>query len=131
MGKITTIVGIFFILLMLSTGCIEYDVAEKRYYDTREKMDTFVTIILYSSDADKANDAIESAYKRIDEIVSISNRFNESSELSILNSNGIIKNPSHELIDMIKTSIKYSNSLHILPTHHFPKLLIPFLSELF
>jgi thiamine biosynthesis lipoprotein ApbE len=110
MLKIANIIGLcFFIIVVCITGCIQFDESEEKYEDTRDKMDTFVSIIVYSSDEAKAIEAIESAYKRIDEIVALANRFNESSEISQLNSNGILKNPSPELVDMIETSVKYNS----------------------
>lgn len=110
MLKIANIIGLcFFIIVVCIAGCIQFDESEERYEDTRNKMDTFVSIIVYSSDEVKANEAIEAAYKRIDEIVALANRFNESSEISQLNSNGILKNPSPEIVDMIETSVKYNS----------------------
>lgn len=110
MLKIANIIGLcFFIIVVCIAGCIQFDESEERYEDTRDKMDTFVSIIVYSSDETKANEAIEAAYKRIDEIVDLANRFNESSEISQLNSNGILKNPSPEIVDMIETSVKYNS----------------------
>ncbi|RLF59102.1 MAG: hypothetical protein DRN27_03665 [Thermoplasmata archaeon] len=109
MKKIVNITSLcLFIVIVFIVGCIQSDETEERYEDTRDKMDTFVSIILYSSDEVKANDAIEAAYNRIDEIVSLANRFNESSEIYRLNSNGILNNPSSELVDMIEISIKYN-----------------------
>ena len=110
MLKIANIIGLcIFIIVVCIAGCIQFDESEERYEDTRNKMDTFVSIIVYSSDEVKANEAIEAAYKRIDEIVALANRFNESSEISRLNSNGILNNPSPEIVDMIETSVKYNS----------------------
>jgi len=110
MVKIANIASFcFFIIVVFIAGCIQIDESEERYEDTRDKMDTYVSIILYSSDEATANEAIEAAYKRIDEIVEIANRFNGSSEISQLNSNEILKSPSPELVDMLEISVKYNS----------------------
>ena len=51
MLKIANIVSLcFFIMVLCIAGCIQFDESEERYEDTRNKMDTFVSIIVYSSD---------------------------------------------------------------------------------
>ena len=49
MLKIANIIGLcFFIIVVCIAGCIQFDESEERYEDTRNKMETFVSIIVYS-----------------------------------------------------------------------------------
>jgi len=98
-------------LLIIVIVAVSFLVKEpmQRFEQTKEKMDTYVTITIYHSDKDKANEIIATAFSRIDEVINISSRFNPNSELSILNNKGIIQNPSDELVEMIKESIHYWN----------------------
>jgi thiamine biosynthesis lipoprotein len=70
-------------------------------------MDTYVTVIIYHNDEDEAKDIIDDAFTRMEEIISIADRFNASSEVTELNTNGVVNDPSPELVEMIQISVEY------------------------
>ncbi len=71
-------------------------------------MGTYITVIVYA-DEDTADKAIEAAFKRLVEIESIASIYDENSEVSRLNNEGIIESPSRELRELIELSIYYYN----------------------
>jgi len=81
----------------------------QRFQSTREMMDTYVKIIVYHADEEKAVEAMEAAFGRMKEIEAIASRFNSSSEVHRLNTEGTLEKPSPELVEMIETSIHYWN----------------------
>jgi thiamine biosynthesis lipoprotein ApbE len=106
---IFSILTVVLFVLIIIGSVFFYEEPIRKYEETRMMMDTFVTITVYHGDEAKANDAISEAFARIEEIAAIATRFNSSSELSQLNENGVLNNPSYELVDMIETSIKYNS----------------------
>ncbi len=94
----------FLIILLMISGC-QRRVLE-RFEDTREKMGTYVEVKVYS-DESTALEAIDEAFKKIDELSAIASTYDEQSEISILNNNGYIENPSHELVEMFSLSKEY------------------------
>jgi len=95
------------LIIFLVAGTYLLNEPLERYELTQDKMDTYVTITIYHNDQDSANEIINLAFDRIDEIIDIASRYNPESELSQLNANGIIENPSYELVEMIEESIYY------------------------
>ena len=90
--------------LMGLTSC-KFKIVDK-YEVTREMMGTYITVIVYS-DESSANEAIEAAFKRVGEIESIASIYDENSEASRLNSEGIIESPSTEFRELIDLSVYY------------------------
>jgi thiamine biosynthesis lipoprotein len=78
----------------------------KKVEETRNYMGTFVNIIVYS-DEETANNAINSAFDRIEEIEKIASIYDENSEATSLNRNGYLDNPSQELTELINASLYY------------------------
>ncbi|WMJ89015.1 FAD:protein FMN transferase [Anaerocolumna sp. MB42-C2] len=98
------VIGIGILLLSLFTGCSnEMKEVDKQAF----KMDTIMDIKAYGPKADKA---INAAFDRIDEIEQIASASVETSDISAINSaSGKEYVKVHpEIINMIKTSIKYS-----------------------
>lgn len=109
MDKLTIIAGLTGLLIvLLVAGNAVFENPEQRYESSRDMMDTYVNIIVYHTDEDEAKDIMEEAFTRMAEVIAIADRFNASSEVSILNDNGTINNPSPELVEMIRISIEYS-----------------------
>lgn len=79
----------------------------QRFEDTREKMGTFVNIIIYSAEADAAK-ILDDAFLKIDELNKIASNYDKESSVSILNQNGIIENAPKELIEIISLSKEYN-----------------------
>ncbi|OGN89119.1 MAG: hypothetical protein A2158_08650 [Chloroflexi bacterium RBG_13_46_14] len=70
-------------------------------------MDTFVTIVIYSS-PETAQEAIDAAFTRIEEIETIATTWDIKGEAYRLNESGYMDNPSEELIELIKLSLEYN-----------------------
>ena len=110
-SKIRTpiIIGVFLVvvfLLLLSGSCKFRTI--KRIEETRELMGTYVTITVFS-DNETGTEAVNAAFKRIEEIVSIASIYDENSEASMLNKNGYLDDPSPEFLELINASIDYYN----------------------
>ena len=84
------IVAVLILLVGLlgATSCISMPV--RKFEDTRSMMDTFVTITVYSNDEKKAEEAIDVAYERIEQIEKEASIFDEDSESFILNRYGTL-----------------------------------------
>jgi FAD:protein FMN transferase len=103
---------IYFLLIIISLTIIvntlcscEFRTLE-RFEETREMMGTYVTIIIYA-DEDDYSEVMGAAYKRIQQVVDVASIYDEESEISILNRDGYIENPSEELKELIEQSIEY------------------------
>lgn len=101
------VLAIGLIALLVIGSVFLYQSPLQRYEKKRDMMDTYVTIVVYDSDEDHAMDSIDSAYESMEEVISITSRFNSSSELYELNSNGRLDDASPELIELIETSKEY------------------------
>lgn len=66
--------------------------------ETREMMGTIVTITVHDSDKDLANEAIDEAFSEITRIENLLSSYKEDSEVSILNKEKVINNPSEDLL---------------------------------
>jgi len=105
--RIFAVLGIFLLILLLvlpASSC-KYRTIE-RIEETREMMGTYVTITVFS-DSKTGTEAINAAFDRVEEVVSIASIYDEKSEASLLNKNGYVDNPSPEFLELINTSIDY------------------------
>ncbi|MCD4669075.1 MAG: FAD:protein FMN transferase [Actinomycetia bacterium] len=80
----------------------------ERFEETREMMGTYVTIIMYTTKED-SRDIMEAGFERMQEVIDIASVYDENSEMSLLNREGFIEDPSDELKDLIGLSIEYYN----------------------
>ena len=111
MTKLRPILNISLILLSLSflfspVGCAVKPTLEK-FEDTRNMMDTFVTISVYTPDKATADKAISAAFDRMQEIVNAASIYDENAEAYRLNRDGYIDNPSADLLNLTRLSIDY------------------------
>jgi thiamine biosynthesis lipoprotein len=93
--------------LPLTTGCAS---SLQQFDETRDMMDTSVTVTVYAPDEIQAKQAMDAAFSRIAEIEKIVSRFDEASELSRLNHKGTIESPSPELKELITLSLEYNKT---------------------
>jgi thiamine biosynthesis lipoprotein len=70
-------------------------------------MDTYVRIVVYT-DADSADEVLDAAFARMQEVVDIASTFDAESEAFKLNQDGSLEAPPAELLEIIETSIDYS-----------------------
>jgi len=80
-----------------------------RVFDSRPKMGTVVSIIVYAETEEDGEMAIDAAYERFDQIEAMATRYNESSELMQLNMNGNTEWASIDLVRMFDQAIYYGN----------------------
>jgi len=110
MKKLYNIIAIPLMLLILLFGSISCSpaVLPEKYEETRDMMDTFIKITVYSEDEAFAEEAMNSAFARMEEIAGVASIFDESSEAFRLNRDGYLDNPSPDLVQLIRLSIDYS-----------------------
>ncbi len=90
--------------LALFAGC---SAPLERFEDTRDKMGTYVSIVIYSADED-ARKILDSGFDRIDEQSKIASNYDPESSVSKLNADGFINDAPPELLEMVELSIEYN-----------------------
>jgi thiamine biosynthesis lipoprotein len=70
----------------------------------RQMMDTWVSIVVYDTDPDRAARALDAAFSRMDQVVSIASTHDPSAEAARLNADGELSSPSPELVELITAS---------------------------
>jgi len=93
------------ILSITSASCLSAPIS--KYEETRDMMDTYVRIVVYT-DADSYEEVLDEAFDEMQRIVDIASTFDEGSEAFELNRDGSIATPSAELLEIIKKSIYYN-----------------------
>jgi len=96
---------ILLIVLLMSVTCAGE--LPMRFEETRSLMDTYVKVTVYS-DEETAEEAINAAFARMEEIEKIASIFDEESEAFKLNQDGFLDTPSDELLQIINMSLDYS-----------------------
>ena len=99
------IIAILFIIPISSLGC---NTSYQKYEEPRDMWSTFVTVPVYSPDKALAEEAITAAFDRITEIGDTCSIYDENSQAFILNRNGYLDNASPDLLELVKSSIKYN-----------------------
>jgi len=98
---------IFVLLILILTSCNNHDTLKVE--ETRELMGTFVIITVYDIDEEKANNAINVAFDKIERIDDLMSSYKNDSEVSILNRHGFLNDVSPELKQVLDKSIYYGN----------------------
>ena len=77
-------------------------------FETRQElMDTWVSIVVYDTDPDHAAEALDAAFSRMDQVVSIASTYDPSAEAARLNAGGKLTSPSPELVELITASQQF------------------------
>jgi len=108
MKKCYKVIACLLILLTVAlgaTGCIRKPLM--KFEETRDMMDTFVTITVYS-DEQTAEEAISAAFARIEEVVKAASIFDEQAEAFQLNRDGHLDTASDDLLQLITMSLDYN-----------------------
>jgi len=108
MKKCRPVIAGLIILLAITLGsisCIAKPLTKVE--QTRNLMDTFVTITVYSEE-ETANEAINAAFTRMEEIERKASIFDEQSEAFQLNRDGYLDAPSDDLLQLLTLSADYS-----------------------
>jgi thiamine biosynthesis lipoprotein len=93
------------ILLLAPVSCTSESL--ERFEESRSLMDTFITVVIYSS-PETAQETLNAAFFRMEEIESIATTWDSQGEAYRLNENGRLENPSDELLEMIDFSVEYN-----------------------
>lgn len=110
MKKSYKIIACLLILLIVFLGTASCTTKPlTKFEDTRDMMDTFVTITVYS-DEETAEAAISAAFARMEEIEGIASIFDEQSEASQLNRDGYLDAASDDLLQLLTMSRDYSQT---------------------
>ncbi|MFQ5510987.1 MAG: FAD:protein FMN transferase [Candidatus Krumholzibacteriia bacterium] len=72
---------------------------------TRVAMGTYVTITAVDASRDRADEAIGRSFDEMDRLIAILSRHDASTPLSMLNSEGVLREPPPELVHVIRRSI--------------------------
>jgi len=70
----------------------------------REMMDTWLSMVVYDTDPDRAAGAMDAAFSRMDQVVSIASTHDPAAEAARLNADGELRSPSPELVELITSS---------------------------
>jgi thiamine biosynthesis lipoprotein len=103
---VTGIILILFILL-ISGAVSSCSVPLDRFEETREKMGTYVNIVVYAG-TDNAREIIDKGFDEIDRQSKISSNYDPESSVSELNQEGFIIDAPAELIEIVRLSIEYN-----------------------
>ena len=96
---------ILLIVLLMSVTCAGEPLMMLE--ETRSLMGTYVKVAVYS-DEETAEEAINAAFARMEEVEKIASIFDEESEAFKLNQDGHLDTPSDELLELINLSLDYS-----------------------
>lgn len=105
------LIAFFTVLFVINYAHYQnYDssVEEKTYSQTRSIMDTTVTISVVSSNETFANEVIDHAFEKVAYVDTLMNNYDNSSEISILNTEGKVTDADTELVYVINRSMYYS-----------------------
>jgi len=103
---IFAILGASIITMIILASLFFQEEPVERVERTKIMMGTFVTIIVYD-ELEKAEDAIAAAFERIRDVSDAASTFDEDAEAYRLNRDGVLRNPSDYLYQIINNSKKY------------------------
>ncbi len=75
------------------------------FQDSREMMDTWVTVSVYDVDSDKAKKAIDYAFLRMRRVEDVASTFDSQAEAYVLNEQGRLGNPSNDLWKILEAAV--------------------------
>lgn len=116
-SKTAVIIGLMLVSLisLLSVGCVDQKTGEyelingtKPYRESRDIMDTIVTIEVLDNNETHALKSINLAFDKIYHIDNLMSSYKNDSELSILNRQGYLDNANPDLVCVLERSIYYS-----------------------
>ena len=77
---------------------------------SRTMMGTQINLVVYGPDRDSCEDAIQSTFARMDELIGMLSRHNPESELSTLNRQGILERPGNDIREVLLLADQISKS---------------------
>lgn len=106
------ILSVSFVINCIDKGMDSQEPIPQIYNDTRSIMDTIVTIKVVDTNSTHAREAIDNAFERVYYVDSSMDYFDNTSELSRLNTNSQLLNSSNDLTYVINKSIYYQHVTH-------------------
>ena len=103
---VALIVGAFIVEQYLFTPALQ------SFQEGRELMDTWVSITVYAANDEVADEAIDAAFSRMEEVVAIASIHDPLAEAALLNSNGRLPDPSPELIEILVAAKRFFEISH-------------------
>ncbi len=98
---------LFLFVVLAATFAIDrlvFPPPPEKFSQTREMMDTVVTVTVYDQDEEKANKAIEATFARMSSVEQIASTFDEHSPAYLLNTQRRLDNPPSELVEIISAA---------------------------
>jgi Membrane-associated lipoprotein involved in thiamine biosynthesis len=105
------LIAIFTVLFVINYAAdqnTDITVEQVSHSQTRSLMDTTVTISVIDSNETHALEVIDRAFDRMYYVDILMNNYDNKSELSLLNEEGVVNNADSELIYVINRSVYYS-----------------------
>lgn len=99
-------ISYFLVFLALSAGCVNDSITQ--YSESADIMGTIITITVMASDEAQADKAISDAFETIRKVDSLMSTYKNTSQISMLNNEGVLYGANPELVYNIKKSIYYS-----------------------
>jgi len=106
--RLLPVVLVLFLGLVFLLDRVFFPAPMQSFQQRREMMDTWVTITVYDRDPDRATQAMEASFSRMEKIESIASIYDERAEAYALNQQGSLDDPSPELIEIVEAALKTS-----------------------
>lgn len=105
---IITSVIIVCLIFIFSIGLVSCKPNLQRFEENRQKMGTYVNIIIYTNDSKNSQQILDAGFSKIDELSKIASNYDKESAVSKLNKDGFIENAPKELVEIIQLSKEYN-----------------------
>lgn len=94
-------------ILPATAGAVKFNNETYKVSETRSAMGTYVSMTLFHSSRDKAEEAMGRAYEEIDRLTSLMNRFDHATAVAHLNNEGYLNDVPPEVTQVIARSLEY------------------------
>ncbi len=94
-------------ILPATAGAVKFNNETYKVSETRPAMGTYVSMTLFHSSRDKAEEAMGRAYEEIDRLTALMNRFDHATAVAHLNKEGYLNDVPPEVIQVIARSLDY------------------------
>ncbi len=94
-------------ILPATAGAVKFNNEIYKVSETRSAMGTYVSMTLFHSSRDKAEEAMGRAYEEIDRLTGLMNRFDHATAVAHLNNEGYLNDVPSEVTQVIARSLEY------------------------
>lgn len=99
-------------VLPAAAEAIKFNNKAYKVSETKSAMGTFVSMTLFHSSRDRAEEAMASAYEEIDRLTRLMNRFDRATAVAQLNNEGFLDDVPPEVSEVIAKALKYYQTTH-------------------